>query len=80
MPRKISKKRARYLEKRGEFVDRSIPGQWWWSGPRLLRGKPITYVNALKVEIEDKRFVVIRGRRAGRAYKTIRDLRHKLKY
>ena len=43
MPRTISKKRARFLEKRGEFVYRGIDGKWWWT-------RTIEYLNRWKYD------------------------------
>lgn len=43
MPRKISKKRARYLEKRGEYVYKGIDGQWLWSGTKFKEITCIAY-------------------------------------
>ena len=43
MLRRISKKRARYLEKRGEFVYRGINGYWLWS-------RVVEYLNRWKYD------------------------------
>ena len=57
MPRIISKKRARYLQRRGEFIYKGICGNWLWNKPvKWISPTEFKYINIVdkNTEIQER--------------------------